>query len=104
MPRTPSEREGGEGLPIQIKAKFETLLDVQRICSGTVNPDGSLKPEGWRALLQAVGIELTVLASILEVTPSFISQVISRRKRSQRVEDVLAQLFHLDSARVWGRK
>ncbi len=104
MPRTAAAREGREGLPEQVKAKLETLLDVQRIYSGTVNPDGSLKPEGWRALLKAVGMEISVLSPVLGVSSSFVGQVIDRRKRSQKVEDTLAELFHLDPVRAWGRK
>lgn len=104
MPRNAFVREGREGLPEQIKAKLETLLDVQRVCSGTVNPDGSLRPAGWRALLQAVEMDMTILAQVLGVSPATVSQVISGKKHSRKVEDTLAELFHLDPVRVWGRK
>ena len=104
MPREASFCEGREGLPLQIKSKFETMLDVQRILAGTVNPDGSLKPAGWRALLQAVEMDMTIMADALGVSPSTVSQVIAGKKHSRMVEDTLAELFHLDPMRVWGRK
>lgn len=104
MPRNALECEGRKGLPQQFTAKLETMLDLQRICSETVNSDGSLKPEGWRALLQASNLDLAVFVPYLGVSSSFISQVISRRKRSRKVEDTLAEFFHLDADRVWGRK
>lgn len=56
MPRNAVKREGREGLPADIKAKLETMLDVQRILAGRAyawTPEGGLEPavietvEGW---------------------------------------------------------
>ena len=104
MPRKASTRDGREGLPEQVKAKLETLLDFQRICAGAVNDDGTLKPEGWRALMYSVGMTPAILADALRITPSAVSAVIGGHKRSRKVELTLAEFFQLNPERVWGRK
>lgn len=92
------------GLPASEEARMESLFGLQKAFAGVVNPDGSLKPEGIKALFQRFRIDIRPFAELLGVSDAYVHAVIARRKRDVRIEDAIAERFGFEPNRMWGRK
>jgi hypothetical protein len=104
MNRERDSATGGEALPRPENPQLQTLLALVKHAAGAVNPDGSLRPEGWLVLLQVHGLSLTDFAREMGVSTSHIGMVVRQQRRNRRVEDALAERFGLDANTAWGRK
>lgn len=82
---------------------LESIQDVQRIMADGVNPDGTLKPETIRALLKFRGVDIRSIARERGVSPSFVHQVIVRKRHDQAIEDAIAICLQMGANRIWGR-
>lgn len=85
-------------------ARMETVFDFQRVFAGVVNPDGSVKPEGIKAIFERYQVDIKAFAVQLNVSDSYVHSVIARRKRDRRIEDAIASRFGIDPNRMWGRQ
>lgn len=101
LPENPQNQGAAIGLP---EAWLHSTQDVQRIMSGGVNLDGSLKPETIRALLRFAGLEITAMAEIFGVSHQYFHQVINRERPDRRIQDLIAERLRLNADRIWGRK
>lgn len=98
-----SEKSPGKGLAIGLSRQV-SLCYIQRLLEDAVNDDGSLKPEGIRALCHAKGLVVAAFARLQGVSDSYIQAVISGRKQDPRIQDALAERLGMDSNLMWGRK
>lgn len=95
---------GGEGLPAHKNRQLDALFILLRHMADTVNQDGSIRPEGWLALMQVHELSLTAFAQEMGVSTSHVGMVIRRQRRNRRVENALAERFGLDAKTAWGGK
>lgn len=85
-------------------ARLETVFDFQRVFAGVVNADGSVKPEGIKAIFERYQVDIRAFAVQLNVSDSYVHAVIARRKRDRRIENAIASRFGIDPDRMWGRR
>ena len=92
------------GLSTDVQAILSTSSAVQNMLASGINTDGSLKPEGIRALLKLKGITISALAAERGITVQYVLQVIDRQRGGRAVEDLIAEKLGLPADQVWGRR
>ncbi len=92
------------GLSADVQAILSTSSAVQNMLASGINTDGSLKPEGIRALLKLKGITISSLASERGVSVEYMIQVINRQRGGRAVEDLIAEKLGLPADQIWGRR
>lgn len=104
LPDKAPRKRPAYGLPVCVDAILATASDVQKMVSQGINPDGSLKPEGIRALLKLTGKSIKVLAETNGYSDAYFHQVIDRVRKDVRVEDIIAAALGLEADRIWARR
>lgn len=92
------------GLSEDVQAILSTAAAVQNMLASGINTDGSLKPEGIRALLKLKDISISSIAAEHGVSLEYTIQVINRQRGGRAVEDLIAEKLGLPSDQVWGRR
>jgi lambda repressor-like predicted transcriptional regulator len=92
------------GLPPSEDARLESLFGLQKAFQGVVNPDGSLKPEGIKALFERFRLEIKAFAESQGVSDAYVHAIIARRKRDTRIENAIAERLGFEPNRMWGRQ
>ncbi|WLT32839.1 hypothetical protein [Geothrix sp. PMB-07] len=103
MPQKDVNPGAAIGLPTAQEARLETVFDFQRLFAGVVNLDGSVRPEGIKAIFERYQVDIKTFAELMGVSDSYVHAVIARRKRDRRIEDAIAARFGIEPNRMWGR-
>lgn len=100
-PQGKGEAIGLSPLPL---AWLRSTQAIQSLIAEGVNADGSLKPETILALLRFLGIGLADIGDQHDVSRQFVQRVITREKRSPRIEEDIAVRLQMLPEVVWGRR
>lgn len=92
------------GLPASQNAVLATATDFHKHLDLAIRPDGSLTPEGIRALLKLRRVNIRALAGTNGYSDAYFYQVIERIRRDRTVEDVIAEAIGIPSDRLWARR
>ena len=103
-PENPPRKRVAYGLPADMRSVLDTGLEMQRIVSEGVNPDGSLTPAAVRALLKFRGVRLSELAEKCGYSDQYFHLVINRERRDVVVEDQVAAAIGMDADRIFARR
>ena len=91
------------GLPnLNVSAVLKTAAAVQGVMADMINADGSLTPEGIRALLRGKNISIKILAETNGFADSWIHQIINREYPDIRVRKLLAKAIDIPYECLWG--
>lgn len=85
-----------------VDAVIKTVGEIQRKWSGKINTDGSLKPEGIRALLKLEGVDLKALAERNGFVDPWLHRVINRECPDPRVRRLIAEAIGIPYECIWG--
>lgn len=103
--KRPRPRGAAPGLPTHVPSILATAANVQQMIAQGINPDGSLSPEAFRALLKLKGVSIMSLVKTYGFTDPQYHQVINREYRNEVIENVIADALGLRASadRIWGR-
>jgi lambda repressor-like predicted transcriptional regulator len=94
------------GLPMNLQAALATAFHVQQLVVPGINPDGSLRPEAFRALMKLKGVNIRALAELHGFDDSTFHHVVNRLYRNEVAENIIAEALGLRAVAdlIWGRR
>lgn len=91
------------GLPVVPLAWMQTTQEIQLAILHGVRSDGSLTGDTIVSLLHIAGSDMAEVGQVFGCTRQYVRDVVTRKRRSVRIENYIAERLSMNADRIWGR-